>query len=325
VPAMPTETRAIGTPGPWPSVRGIVVCVNYDDLLSITLPRNLRHLRECLVVTSPDDVRTQELVRTTPGARLHVTDAFSRHGATFNKGLALEEGFDVLGREGWILIWDADILLPDRLPLDRLKFGSLHGARRRMLEDPARWHPGFNWAEAKPAPDAGMIGFFQLFHAADPALENVRPWYEVTFAHAGGGDAYFIEHWRRRRATMTVFPLEVLHLGPKDSNWFGRATPRLDGGEPVTSRDTMDAFVVRNGWHRHHRNIDRTAAERVGEIVERVQVPGYEPTQYELPFVKRHRMRRRVREAELRAAENGRRPSLRDAQQAQADDQGHQG
>ncbi len=43
-------------------VKGIVVCVEYDDLLTITLPRNARHLTEIVVVTSPTDLRTQQVV-----------------------------------------------------------------------------------------------------------------------------------------------------------------------------------------------------------------------------------------------------------------------
>jgi hypothetical protein len=259
-----------------PAIRGITVSVGYADALAITLVRNMRHLTECLVITSPDDTATAAVVRSVPGARLLVTDAFTRHGARFNKGLAMEEGFDVFGREGWLLIWDADVILPDALPLGMLQPHTLYGARRRILDDPGRWCPELPWAACPLSRDGGPIGFFQLFHAADPAVKDRRPWYDPTFAHAGGGDAYFLTHWPPNRRV--VLSLDVLHLGPKDVNWFGT--------DPE-GRDLMTAFVVRNGWTRCQPRVDRTAVDRVGEIVERVDVPGYEPTGFELPFVRR--------------------------------------
>ena len=100
----------------------------------------------------------------------------------------------------------------------------------------------------------------------------------MSFSHAGGGDAYFMTHWDRSR--LSVLNMDVLHLGPKDTNWFGTSPE---------ARDVMAAYVVRNGWDRSHPLVDRTADARVGEIVERVTVPGYEPSGYELPFVLRSR------------------------------------
>ena len=44
------------------------------------------------------------------------TTAFVDHGAAFNKGYALEQGFDVRGRHGWIAIIDTDIVLPPYMP-----------------------------------------------------------------------------------------------------------------------------------------------------------------------------------------------------------------
>lgn len=278
-------------------LRGITVCrtqpgdkatmpggMSYDDLLTITLPRNLRHLAECVVVTSPEDERTRAVVEAVPDARVFITDAFTRHGARFNKGLAMEEGFDALGREGWILIWDADILLPDVLPLDGLTPDALHGARRRMLDDPSQWHEGLEWGALPTAHDGAPIGFFQLFRADAPGLRGKRPWYDVSFAHAGGSDAYFLGHFGGRLKRM--LPIEVLHLGPRDTNWFGT--------DPA-GQDTMSAFVHRNGWTRARPGADPTAVERVGEITERVTVPGYAPSGFELPFVRRAKKRNQSR------------------------------
>jgi hypothetical protein len=258
------------------NIRGITTSVGYAPLLAITLPRNMRHLTECWVITSPEDEQTQAVACGVPGVRLHVTDAFTRHGARFNKGLAFEEGFDAMGREGRLLIWDADILFPDVLDLSGWRDNCLNGAVRRMLANPAEWTPELNWRSLPMIRDGGPIGFFQGFAAEDPAIRDRRPWYDVSFTHAGGGDAYFMTHWAPDKRK--VLPIEVLHLGPNDTNWFG-TTPE--------ARDLMAAFVTRNGWHRAAAKHDRTAADRVGEIAERVDVPGYQPTGFELPFVRR--------------------------------------
>lgn len=284
-----------------PRLRGIVICKGYDDILAITLPANMRHMDECLVVTSPEDERTKAVARSVPNVRLFETDAFTRPGTDgtvpdFNKGLAMEEGFSVLGRDGWILILDADILLPPQLPpVDQLPPTQLYGAKRRILEDVAQWSPYFDWSLAPLAPMQLIPGYFQLFHADDPHVRDKPYWYNATFTHCGGCDAAFSEFWPPAR--MVTLPIEVLHLGPIDTNWFGRASDRLDGeGTPnQAARDKMDAYLTANGWAGARRGVDRTALERVGYPIDRLEVPGHDSS-YEMPGKRlRDRMRQRRR------------------------------
>lgn len=205
--------------------RGVTVCVEYDDLLGITLARNMRMLDECWVVTSPNDTATQALCAQVPGVKCFVTDAFYRGGAKFNKGLALEECFEAMGRHGWILIWDADTLFPDVQPnLPGLQPNVLYGAQRLLLRDASQWTPAFDWRNASPTKDRIGTGYFQLFHALSSTIAKL-PWYDTTFTHAGGGDGYFTARWSHKE----WLPFRVLHLGPRDTNWMGRATAKLDG------------------------------------------------------------------------------------------------
>lgn len=266
------------------AIRGLTVSVGYSEALAITLVRNMRHMTECVVITSPEDERTQEVARSVPGVTVSVTDKFTLYGARFNKGLAIEEaGFDVMGRHGWILIHDADILFPDSLPMDQIRPGFLHGARRRILADPSKWHPGLDWNTCPQARDGNSpIGFAQLFNAEDPVLQGKRPWYDVSFAHAGGGDAAFIGHWPRERQAM--LGVEVLHLGLPDRNWFGT---------DQEGRDMMAAYVTRNQWRRAMQGLDPAAAQRAGEFATRVEVPGYPPSEFQLPFERVAAERRR--------------------------------
>jgi hypothetical protein len=245
------------------NLRGIVVCVSYDDLASITFARNVRHFAELIVVTAPHDVKTQELCRKFDNVIPFVTDAFYRHSARFNKGLAIELATKEHCRDGWNLIHDADIILPADFSLPPLNIGTLYGARRRILENPLLYREWLKWQTLPISNDKELAGYFQLFHASDPHIA-ARPWYDVTFTHAGGGDAYFQNRWLD--ADKRWLTQEVLHLGPRDSNWFGRATPRIDGQETPEAakhRADMEAFLRFKGWNRK-----RT----VKEFAERVDV-----------------------------------------------------
>jgi hypothetical protein len=230
------------------------------------------------VATSPDDHATIEVAQSVPGVKLHITTAWTDHGAYFNKGLGVEQALDAMGRHGWILIWDADILFPDEIPWDHFRPTFLNGCRRRTLKDPSQWNTEIDWRRFPYERDGGPVGFWQLFHSDDPAIKDRRPWYETTFSHAGGGDCYFATHWAG--GNRRVHPFDVLHLGPRDAHWFGTSPE---------AKAMMSAFVIRNGWSRPRFQVDESAANRVGEIIERVQVPGYEPTGFELPFCRKNK------------------------------------
>lgn len=272
-----------------PAIRGITISVGqwYADLLRITLPANMRHLTECLIVTEPGDPSI-EVARSVPGARVFETAAFRDFGARFNKGLAMEQGFDFMGKHGWIFIFDADIILPDSLPVDRLDPRKIHGMPRRILDDPKQWHPGFDWKLAKKNFDGSPIGYAQLFHTDAPALEGKRPWYDVSFPHAGGGDAYFLTHFAGGDRVM--MRAECLHLGKVDVHWHGCDPEGID---------LQAKYVTYNGWHRAIKNHTPESAARAGELPGRIQVPGYPPSTFELPF-ERRAAEKRAREARAR-------------------------
>lgn len=271
-------------------IRGLVVCVGYDDLLALTLWPNMRHLAECVVVTSPDDERTGGVARGVPGVRVFETDAFTRPDADgvrprFNKGLAAEEALDWMGREGWVLSWDADTIFPDSPPFDLVRPGRLHGMHRVVLEDARRYAGPESWGLARPQKDDPGVGYFQLFHADDPAVRGSRPWFEPTFAHAGGCDEFLAQHWPPARRVM--LPATCLHLGPVATNWYGRASARLDGQEGADAAENlraMDALIKRFDWHWARPGLDMAALEDDGTTPHRLAIPGCGPTGFEIPF-----------------------------------------
>jgi hypothetical protein len=124
------------------ALRAITTCVGtwYSRTLELALPHNRQHFVECVVVTKPND-RAVPIARAA-GVEVFETTAFVDHGAAFNNRYALEQGFDVLGRHGWIAIIDADIVLPPYMPwmhLDCLAHNEDRNARLGyLIEKPLR-------------------------------------------------------------------------------------------------------------------------------------------------------------------------------------------
>lgn len=227
-------------------MNGIMVCVDFSDLLSITLPYNRHHFDRLVVVTSSKDTATYDIAienRAIP----FVTDAFYENSAHFNKFKALEQGLDYLGREGWICILDCDILWPKKIPVELntrkigitgkewvkefCQVGCLYTPRRRMMVDITQPIPSEDKWKQFPlhAQYVEWAGYTQIFHSRDTAL-GTPPWHEIDWVHAGGGDSFFQAKWPKQ---MKIRPIwEVLHLGPSGENWIGRVTKRTDGSLP---------------------------------------------------------------------------------------------
>lgn len=225
--------------------RCILVCVNYSDMLSVSLEFNRPHFKSTLVVTHPHDTDTID-VASRNGAEVFMTDAFYRRGAVFNKFAAMELGLDYMGREGWIAIMDADILMPRTMKAWTKRPGCLYTPRRRMhLPIPQsvgevplerRWR---QWKY--PMGNEEFAGYCQIFHATDSVL-GPAPWHNVNWTWAGGADSFFHQKWNDRNKVRP--PFEVLHLGPAFTNWAGRVSPYADGRIPPESAKNADMFKV---------------------------------------------------------------------------------
>jgi hypothetical protein len=246
-------------------MRAIMVCVDYSDLLAITLPRNRHHFDEVWVVTSFGDKQTRDVCRAND-ARIFCTDAFWDGGAQFNKWKALEQGLDRMGRGGWLCLMDADVIWPKSLggwSTELLYVGTLCSPLRRMLDplpmpflsenvpDERDWnrfpiHRNVNeWA-----------GYSQMFHANDLTLGD-PPWHDICWRHAGGADSFFQARWRRERKIRP--PWECLHLGSAGENWCGRASRLMDGKMPDGAEEKR--AIVAAMWRERRK---REGLERLG-------------------------------------------------------------
>ena len=224
----------------------VITCVNYDDLLGITLPQAMYALAlEPVVVTSMADERTCRCVRRY-GGRLFQTDRFYRNGAAFNKAAALNAIIksDILSLHGWILMLDADIFLPDRMreAIERevKDKGCLYGAPRIHCPDKKAWEAQkfepMTWKTTETP------GYFHLFWA--PNIQ--QPWYDESYEHAGGYDSLFQKRWDKAHKVRLSFP--VIHLGRLGQNWFGRRTKRWDG---IKIRMSADTEAIERAFERH--------------------------------------------------------------------------
>ncbi|MFH1737520.1 MAG: hypothetical protein ABIH23_00835 [bacterium] len=215
-------------------MKSLVVCVEFDDFLNVTLPRNVRHFERTMVVTSVADTATQKIALDL-GCELFITDAFYENGTPFNKGLAVERAFDAFGRDGWICIWDADIVMPQRIEFEKDE-SCLYTALRRTLVSASEFDDDLDWSTIPVTGlESEFPGYFQLFHAR---VAGAPPWYSTHWIHAGGCDSDFQSRFPAEHRKHPAF--NVLHLGPTidtvaggmsarvGENWCGRVTSRID-------------------------------------------------------------------------------------------------
>lgn len=223
----------------------LTVSVNYADYLGVATHHNRPHFDDMWVVTTPQDAATQGVCireRLTPV----MTDAFYRNGATFNKGLALNEGLNALASTNpeWIAIMDADTFVgPDfRTRIEELAATSkldkdwMYGARRVLLPTWADYEGLWTRElDSYACPDGFCFGWLQLINWNSEAIKGCKPgeWYP------GGRDCTEID-WKFRQlwggfevpytipnGRIAELPFKVFNLGPDGQNHFGRVSPRF--------------------------------------------------------------------------------------------------
>lgn len=266
-------------------LRAILVCVDYADLLALTLPYNLHHFSGVWVVTDGKSLEATKRVcweapnLTGTSITVLATELFYDRGAKFNKWAGLEWGLDAMGREGWLCVMDADVLWPKGL-----RWGLFPDGRSLSLVENGResvWSPGhlisplrrmFPTIPSLPPEEATWgrypvhsnrkewVGFTQIFHASDPVL-GPPPWHQTDWTHAGGADSFFQAKWPQHKKVRP--PFEVLHLGEAGTNWCGRVSPYADGSEPDGAEEKwkelqrmMRERKIRKGFQ--HEKLSRT-------------------------------------------------------------------
>ena len=198
-------------------MNALVVSVDYADILAVTLPRNRRHFDRVLVVTTPTDDVTIALAKIHNCECLQTTVFSQNDTSWFAKDAATVEGLRQLGPDGWTVLLDADIVLPQDMVMPDLEIGNLYAPRRRMCQtlDSAP-----DWLCYPVQRDIVFAGYCQLFHSSDP---NVQPWPNYPIERlVWYSDTLFQDRWPP--AKKVWLPFEVLHIGdPPRRNWCGRS------------------------------------------------------------------------------------------------------
>ncbi len=203
----------------------VVVSVDYNDLLVISLKNNLEIIKNITVVTSSEDTVCQEICKKF-GVRCVITDRMYDDDAPFNKGKAINDGIKSLVNPEWILLIDADICLPKDFyqALEEVEKDpkSLFTCERYFCKDYESYKlwkqdsKNFNGRKER----SKWLGYFQLFNINSVNQEYVYP---EEFGDASWSDIAF----RNKFTKKTELNTRVAHLGDAYVNWKGRKTERF--------------------------------------------------------------------------------------------------
>lgn len=240
----------------------VIICVNYDDFLSVTLPRNMQHFDRIVVVTSHADLKTKALCSKW-GVDCIPTNCFYDDGDKFNKSRGINLGIGHLKSSDWILHLDADIVLPHNfrhlLKRAHLNAENIYGADRQNVFGYDHWETHKHKLEPhykdKYFVDAvkefpmgarivhsqhgySVIGYFQLWHKSKG---HQYPHHQGSCEH---DDLLFSCLWPRKNRILLP-EIFVYHLESGDGpvpmglNWNGRKSP---------------PFGPEHKHHKHHRH-----------------------------------------------------------------------
>lgn len=218
----------------------IIISVHYDDFLSLTLPINKSHFDRVIVVTTPDDKATKA-VCAGHGVEFAETDAFYENGARFNKGKGINKGLSLLPCKDWIVLLDADIVLPiefrRRLDSERLRQDCMYTCDRYTCDTYDLWR-GINAQEKqrfyKTLFDARIflylskwdqitrklnipVGYLQIAHEGSAWAQG----YPETSSDANWSDVEFAQRYAHEKR-IWLENMSVIHLGKPGISKVGR-------------------------------------------------------------------------------------------------------
>jgi len=194
----------------------VIVSVNYNDFLEITLKHNTQIFDSIFVVTSTSDEKCQEICQRM-GVRTLVTDCMYSDGAKFNKGKAINHAIASIKDPDLILILDADIIVTERIDISKIENGTIY-YKDRIILDSAKSYDRFLKGDSKFRIDSqGPLGYFHLFRY------DKRIKYLETCKDASWIDIKFASKFKHK----VKIGNPAIHLGQEGKNWSGRITPEF--------------------------------------------------------------------------------------------------
>jgi hypothetical protein len=227
-------------------LEAVVICINYADFLSITLPNNKSFFDKIVVVTDTQDTETARVCEFNNVECIKTDVFYTKKGSKPNKAKGINEGLKYLNKDAWVLHLDADIWLPaltrhnlDNYPLDPT---CLYGIDRLMCDSFMDWMKYFysgkpvneGWCythlDAFPVGTRLVkyhsegyipIGFFQLWN---PSVSKITHYPEQNAAF-DRTDTLFAQLFPKKSRRF-IPDFAVIHLASEDTyqgqNWQGR-------------------------------------------------------------------------------------------------------
>ena len=246
-------------------LEGVIVCVNYSDFLTHTLPHNKNLFNNLVVVTDTKDIKTKQICDFNH-VKCVQTDIFYDNENEFNKGAAINYGLQQLSNKDWVVHLDADIYLPpltrtilENLPLQKNK---IYGVDRLMCSSYDEWadfmnHPRkiqHDWVyihlDAFPIgvriaefmnKDGGYepIGYFQMWNPSGSKVYGYPTQHDFCDRTDVLQCKRFPREHRELLPEVVAVHLDSEQLPEMGKNWRGRKT-KLFGPENKTY-DQLDS------------------------------------------------------------------------------------
>ncbi|MEK6882289.1 MAG: hypothetical protein AABY22_21905, partial [Nanoarchaeota archaeon] len=203
-------------------LEAIVTCVNYGDILELTLPENKKHFDNLVIITDTKDVKTKEICDK-EGVSCIQTDVFYENGAIFNKSAAMNLAYKNLKYHDWCINLDADIILSDNFRYSFFSYNLdknlLYGASRKFIwnyEQYLKWKKKEDIDEELLTLESPGVGYFQAFNFDADCLKGISfdKFIPDSFT-AEKVDALFFYRWYPQISPeIPKLHFEVIHLGP---------------------------------------------------------------------------------------------------------------
>lgn len=196
----------------------VIVSVNYNDFLIITLAKNRLLFDNITVVTSSDDLMCRKICEMY-SIKCVVTEKMYEDGAVFNKGKAINEGIKSISDPDFILLIDADIIINNKIDLNLLEEDTFYSMDRIILPDYnsyLKYSEDLSLDNVRRDEENGF-GYFQLFN-----YKHKQSYPEIS-TDAAWSDLIFRDKFIKRRKIEGF----VTHLGLDGRNWKGRITDRF--------------------------------------------------------------------------------------------------
>jgi GR25 family glycosyltransferase involved in LPS biosynthesis len=211
----------------------VIVSVNYNDFLAVSLQHNVEIFDNITIVTSESDILCQKICEKF-GVNCVVTNIMYEDNSEFNKGKAINYGIKSLNNPDFILLLDADIIVRGKLDLENLNENILYTSPRYICKSYNQLNEVISNGKILDdnfqfEGDKG-IGFFQLFNINHQSIDKDKV-YPETSTDASWDDLIFRDKFPNRE----VISNKVIHLGDPYVNWKGRKSNRFLNDEEITN------------------------------------------------------------------------------------------